>query len=114
LHLCGRITSAGNGTLDSANLHFLADWTKSITLNVGINDVTTSGWIGLGAIGVVAGIVAGVSEALGKSWRQAIDSNALITRLAFVDLSLNDNLTLPIISGASLYGFFKVPGLCFS
>jgi diacylglycerol kinase (CTP) len=43
-----------------------SDWIKSIKLNVG-NDVTTSGWIGLGAIGVVAGIVAGVAEALGKS-----------------------------------------------
>jgi diacylglycerol kinase (CTP) len=47
------------------------------------------GWIGLGIIGVVAGLVSGVAEAL--------------------DLGqLDDNLTLPIISGGCILAFFKL------
>lgn len=49
------------------------------------------GWLGLAAITVTAGIVSGVAEAL--------------------DLSLDDNLTLPILSGACLLGFFKLLGI---
>jgi diacylglycerol kinase (CTP) len=49
------------------------------------------GWLGLTAITLTAGIVSGIAEAL--------------------DLSLDDNLTLPIISGGCLLGFFKLLGL---
>ncbi|KAI3616825.1 phosphatidate cytidylyltransferase [Moniliophthora roreri] len=50
------------------------------------------GWVGLGLIGVVAGLVSAVAEALDLG-------------------SLDDNLTLPIISGGCLFGFFKLLGL---
>ncbi|KAG6915025.1 hypothetical protein DXG01_013883 [Tephrocybe rancida] len=50
------------------------------------------GLLGLGVISVVAGIVSGVAEALDLG-------------------SLDDNLTLPIIAGGCLLGFFKLLGL---
>ncbi|GLB40113.1 putative phosphatidate cytidylyltransferase [Lyophyllum shimeji] len=50
------------------------------------------GWPGLGAIGLVAGLVSGVAEALDLG-------------------SLDDNLTLPIISGGCILGFLKLLGL---
>ncbi|KAF5384377.1 hypothetical protein D9615_003139 [Tricholomella constricta] len=50
------------------------------------------GWAGLGAIGLVAGLVSGVAEALDVG-------------------SLDDNLTLPIISGGCILGFLKLLGL---
>jgi diacylglycerol kinase (CTP) len=43
-----------------------SDWFTSVMRNVGIKSFNTGGWLGLGAIGVVAGVVAGVAEALGK------------------------------------------------
>lgn len=46
------------------------------------------GWIKLGAIGIFSGLVSGVAEALAIG-------------------SLDDNLTLPIISGACIWGFLK-------
>ncbi|KAF8057065.1 hypothetical protein FPV67DRAFT_1658150 [Lyophyllum atratum] len=50
------------------------------------------GWAGLGVIGLVVGLVSGVAEALDLG-------------------SLDDNLTLPIISGGCILGFFKLLGL---
>ncbi|EKM56821.1 uncharacterized protein PHACADRAFT_254155 [Phanerochaete carnosa HHB-10118-sp] len=47
-----------------------------------------SGWFGLSAISVVSGLVSGVSEALDLG-------------------SLDDNLTLPILSGGCIWGLFK-------
>ncbi|KZT63823.1 hypothetical protein DAEQUDRAFT_747718 [Daedalea quercina L-15889] len=49
----------------------------------------TSSWLGLGVLGVVAGLISAVAEALDLG-------------------NLDDNLTLPIISGACLWGFFKL------
>ncbi|KAI0759393.1 hypothetical protein BD413DRAFT_597749 [Trametes elegans] len=46
-------------------------------------------WIGLGTLGTVCGLISGTAEALDLG-------------------SLDDNLTLPIISGGCLWGFFKV------
>lgn len=48
-----------------------------------------TGWLGLTVIGAVTGIVSGIAEALDLG-------------------SLDDNLTLPIISGACMLGFFKL------
>ncbi|KAJ7594089.1 hypothetical protein C8J56DRAFT_820430 [Mycena floridula] len=51
-----------------------------------------AGWTGLATIGIVAGLVSGVAEALDLgSW--------------------DDNLTLPIIAGACLFSFFKLVGV---
>ncbi|KNZ81994.1 CTP-dependent diacylglycerol kinase 1 [Termitomyces sp. J132] len=50
------------------------------------------GFLGLGAISMVAGVVSGVAEALDLG-------------------SLDDNLTLPIISGGCILGFLKFLGL---
>jgi len=52
------------------------------------------GWTGLGIIGVAAGLVSGVAEALDLG-------------------SLDDNLTLPVISGGCIYGFFKLLQIIF-
>lgn len=52
---------------------------------------STGGWAGLLSIGLVAGIVSAVAEALDLG-------------------SVDDNLSLPIISGACLLGFFKFLG----
>ncbi|KAH9912034.1 uncharacterized protein B0H18DRAFT_891002 [Fomitopsis serialis] len=46
-------------------------------------------WLGLGVLGVVAGLISGITEALDLG-------------------NLDDNLTLPIISGGCLWGFFKL------
>ncbi|KAK2460708.1 hypothetical protein APHAL10511_007178 [Amanita phalloides] len=58
-------------------------------LALGCVKVAARGWIGLGAIGVVAGLVSGVAEALDIG-------------------SLDDNLTLPIISGGCILAFLKL------
>ncbi|KAF4608053.1 hypothetical protein EYR40_000395 [Pleurotus pulmonarius] len=52
----------------------------------------TSGWVGLGLIGVMAGLVSGVAEALDLG-------------------SLDDNLTLPIIAGGCILGSLKLMSL---
>jgi len=49
------------------------------------------GWLGLGIIGTFAGLVSGVSEALDLG-------------------SVDDNLSLPVISGTCIYGLFKLFG----
>ncbi|OJT04248.1 CTP-dependent diacylglycerol kinase 1 [Trametes pubescens] len=46
-------------------------------------------WLGLGTLGAVCGLISGTAEALDLG-------------------SLDDNLTLPIISGGCIWGFFKV------
>ncbi|KAF6744298.1 hypothetical protein DFP72DRAFT_1095286 [Ephemerocybe angulata] len=55
----------------------------------GVRGAGGGGVLGLLAIGVVAGLVSGVAEALDLG-------------------NLDDNLTLPIISGSCLFGFFKL------
>lgn len=50
---------------------------------------SASGWIGLAVLAIYAGLVSGVAEALDLQ-------------------SMDDNLTLPIISGGCLLGFFKL------
>ena len=66
-----------------------------------------SGGLGLSMIGLVGGLIAGVSEALGTSLHFIFTSWCLLTRLVDVG-SLDDNLTLPIVSGGCLLGFFKL------
>ncbi|KAG8718658.1 hypothetical protein FRC09_012327 [Ceratobasidium sp. 395] len=59
---------------------------------------STGGWFGLGALSLASGLVAGITEALGK----------------FFDLfpnyigGLDDNLTLPVISGALIWGVSRL------
>ncbi|TFK31657.1 hypothetical protein BDQ12DRAFT_577072, partial [Crucibulum laeve] len=78
-------------------------WGRGVTLDGlrGVGDVAAAttkdagwlaGWLGLGAIGVVAGLVSGVAEALDLG-------------------NLDDNLTLPIISGGCILGFMKLLSL---
>ncbi|KAI0323648.1 hypothetical protein GY45DRAFT_1264261 [Cubamyces sp. BRFM 1775] len=52
-------------------------------------DLPIGRWIGLGTLGTVCGLISGTAEALDLG-------------------SLDDNLTLPIISGGCIWGFFKV------
>ena len=64
------------------------------------------GWMGLGIIGAVAGLVSGVAEALGD-WLVHLLST--LPDLLLKDLgSVDDNLSLPVISGTCLYGLFKL------
>ncbi|KAF9463181.1 hypothetical protein BDZ94DRAFT_1164259 [Collybia nuda] len=58
----------------------------------GLGLAGAGGWPGLGVIGLLAGLVSGVAEALDLG-------------------SLDDNLTLPIISGGCILGFLKLIGL---
>ncbi|KIK81889.1 hypothetical protein PAXRUDRAFT_101169, partial [Paxillus rubicundulus Ve08.2h10] len=57
----------------------------------GLGSTAFSGWVGIVTIGVVAGLVSGVAEALDLG-------------------SVDDNLTLPIVTGGCLWGLFKVLG----
>ncbi|KAI0342554.1 hypothetical protein BDW22DRAFT_1331066 [Trametopsis cervina] len=54
-----------------------------------------TGWLGLGVISIFTGIVSGISEALDVG-------------------SLDDNLTLPILSGGCLFAFFRCLQYVFS
>jgi diacylglycerol kinase (CTP) len=65
------------------------------------------GWSGLGAIGVLAGLVSGVAEALGMLFPRSFTLD--YSSYDHLDLgSLDDNLTLPIISGGCILGFLKL------
>ncbi|KAF9443333.1 hypothetical protein P691DRAFT_738019 [Macrolepiota fuliginosa MF-IS2] len=72
------------------------DFVKGVRLGLGSgvgngSEGFLGGWVGLGVIGVVAGLVSGVAEAMDLgSW--------------------DDNLTLPVISGGCLFGFLKLAG----
>lgn len=78
-----------------------------------------SGWGGLGLISVVSGVVSGVAEALGEHhFRNRIfticsasmfgDRTDSCAWLLFPDLgSVDDNLSLPIISGGCIWGFLR-------
>ncbi|KAF9235517.1 hypothetical protein BU15DRAFT_51337 [Melanogaster broomeanus] len=57
----------------------------------GSNSTMLAGWVGIVTIGVVTGLVSGVAEALDLG-------------------SVDDNLSLPTISGGCLWGLFKVLG----
>ncbi|KZT01567.1 uncharacterized protein LAESUDRAFT_730986 [Laetiporus sulphureus 93-53] len=63
-------------------------WIGRATANHGSSE-SVGGWFGLAVLGVVSGLISGVAEALDLD-------------------SLDDNLTLPIISGGCLWGFFKL------
>ncbi|KAJ3726539.1 hypothetical protein DFJ43DRAFT_561634 [Lentinula guzmanii] len=79
-------------------------WIAPIPLRVERGDVTWfwdegvfgsgvfGGWLSLGLVTIFAGLVSGIAEALDLG-------------------SLDDNLTLPIISGGCLWAFFKVLGV---
>ncbi|KAI8968700.1 hypothetical protein BD414DRAFT_503946 [Trametes punicea] len=58
------------------------EWVRDTDLPIGR-------WFGLGTLGTVCGLISGTAEALDLG-------------------SLDDNLTLPIISGGCIWGFFKV------
>jgi diacylglycerol kinase (CTP) len=66
-------------------------WGSRLLSSLGIGSVNFGGWMGLGLIGLIAGLVSGVAEALDLG-------------------SLDDNLTLPIISGGFLLGLFRLAG----
>ncbi|KAI0752964.1 hypothetical protein C8Q80DRAFT_1097757 [Daedaleopsis nitida] len=57
------------------------EWVSAVDLPLGR-------WVGLTTLGVVSGLISGVAEALDLG-------------------SMDDNLTLPIISGGCIWGFFK-------
>ena len=67
------------------------------------------GPLGLLVIAMVAGVISGVAEALGALFNTLMVSWKL--NMVFLDLgSIDDNLSLPIISGCCILGFIKVLG----
>jgi diacylglycerol kinase (CTP) len=73
--------------------------------DAGLTGFKAAGWLGLGLIGLTAGVVSGIAEALGSSCKWSLDG----TCSPLLDLgSVDDNLSLPVISGVCLWAFFKV------
>lgn len=70
------------------------------------------GPFGLLVIAIVSGAISGVAEALGASLNTRFFVSSILNMLFFIDLgSIDDNLSLPIISGCCILGFIKVLGL---
>ncbi|KZV67374.1 hypothetical protein PENSPDRAFT_654118 [Peniophora sp. CONT] len=67
----------------------LGDAARTFLREQGFKGVHTGGWVGLAIISVIAGLCTAVAEALDLG-------------------NLDDNLTLPIISGACIWGTMKV------
>ena len=67
------------------------DWESGVAGTSG----ALAGWLGLGVVSIVSGLVSGVAEALDLG-------------------SADDNLTLPIISGGCLLAFFNCVRYFFS
>ena len=77
------------------------EWVQSVGAPLGR-------WVGLATLGVVSGLISGTAEALGTSFFMCFSGPTLMS-WRLIDLgSLDDNLTLPIISGGCIWGFFKV------
>ncbi|KAF9651016.1 hypothetical protein BDM02DRAFT_3267535 [Thelephora ganbajun] len=70
---------------------FSASSTAGDHLKQGRGSLSFGGWMGLGIIGIFAGLASGVAEALDLG-------------------SIDDNLSLPVISGTCLCGLFKLFG----
>lgn len=62
---------------------------KAILHDAGFSGLPTGGWLGLAVVSVVSGLVTGIAEALDLG-------------------NLDDNLTLPILSGGCIWGFLKL------
>jgi hypothetical protein len=68
--------------------------------------IESGGWLGLGITSVTAGLVTSVAEALGIPVDRAVFVH--LTHCVFLDLGdLDDNLTLPILSGGCIWAMFK-------
>ncbi|KIK50964.1 hypothetical protein GYMLUDRAFT_182012 [Collybiopsis luxurians FD-317 M1] len=81
----------GTGASTSVNGMPDATWTLEGGLTASPRGSGAGGWIEIGVLALWAGLVSGVAEALDLG-------------------SMDDNLTLPIISGACLWAFFGVLG----
>lgn len=64
------------------------------------------GWLGLSALSLCSGIAAGITEALGEliNFQHAVGANRICPDIG----GLDDNLTLPIISGALIWGVARL------
>jgi diacylglycerol kinase (CTP) len=62
---------------------------KAVLRDAGFSGLPTRGWVGLGVISIVSGLVTGIAEALDLG-------------------NLDDNLTLPILSGGCIWGLLKL------
>jgi diacylglycerol kinase (CTP) len=73
------------------------------------------GWAGLSFLSVVSALVGGVAEALGMFFdKQKMGQDSENDLCYSLDLgSLDDNLTLPIISGGTIWGFIRVVSALF-
>jgi diacylglycerol kinase (CTP) len=64
---------------------------KAVLRDAGLSGLPTGGWVGLAVISIVSGLVTGVAEALGSDLGK-----------------LDDNMTLPILSGGCIWGLLKL------
>jgi len=98
---------SGSG-VDSSSL---GQSVRALLRESGFKGLHTGGMVGLAVVSVLSGLVTGIAEALGAFffffWRQAVTESWLF--LESSDLGkLDDNMTLPIISGGCIWGFLKL------
>jgi diacylglycerol kinase (CTP) len=74
----------------------------------GLKGFKAGGWLGLGLIGLTAGVVSGIAEALGGPGALSRSCACVLMRVRADVGTWDDNLTLPVISGACLWAFFKL------
>jgi len=85
------------------------DGVRRIAESGEVTSLGAGGVFGLIAISVVSGLVSGIAEALGNHYSPSPFFAMVLT--FDVELgSLDDNLTLPIISGGCILGFLKLIG----
>lgn len=88
---------------------------KAVLRDAGVSGVPTGGWVGLAVISIVSGLVTGIAEALGGSffpsfpfaesrWDFDLTNDENGTDVG----QLDDNLTLPILSGGCIWGLLRL------
>ena len=104
--LAGFIGASVTGALIAVGFWTLIAPVRPADMSFQFDLSSTSGCVALAALALWAGLVSGVAEALGAC---LIMGRASSLAHPYLDLgSMDDNLTLPIISGGCLFGFFKV------